>query len=151
MTKLALVCVSLATLFLALAGALGRADAQVRIVNVQLCPLIGTWESWTEGYARYVFDRRGNYTEFIESVDPKTRVRRYRVEASGQYLLNVRELRLRHRERYFTTFEEDGTAERTRKYGRSERLVFVLMPTKDRIQITDTDGTKRWFVRTKRD
>lgn len=111
------------------------------------CPVLGTWESSSLGYAKFVFDRKGNYDEIQEGLDRKTGTRAYRTEARGQYLLNVRELTLHQNSRTLTNYKPDGSVDRSRKYGRAGRLVFLLFPKSHRMQVTDTDGSKRVFER----
>ncbi len=124
------------------------AGAQVR-TSIR-SPILGTWESETAGYARFEFGRYGDYEEVQEQFDRKSGRIVRRIEAEGRFLLNVRELTLRQKHRTITSYDSDGNVRKVQEFGRAERVVYLLLPKKEHMQVTDTDGTKRQFVRTRR-
>lgn len=109
--------------------------------------LLGKWESQASGYASFTFDRKGGYLEVQEGLGARTGRRIFWAEAKGQYSLRIRELELRQSERTVTTYRTDGAVDRVRKYGRSERVVEAAFPRKDQLSVTDSDGSRRLFVR----
>ena len=111
--------------------------------------LYGEWKSQTIGYAFFRFCRDGSYFEFQEGLDPKTGTRSYRAEAKGNYQLFVRELTLFQHERTLTAYYPDGSVKMVQNFGHWQRLIFLLFPKDEaHMQVTDTDGSKRFFERT---